>query len=713
MHSIVVASLAICIALAFWAGVMFSMPLQVTVLAFAVAGIGLPHGGFDHWTGRRLVERGIFRNMSTFLAAYLAVLSLVVIGWYAAPLFTLLAFFALSAWHFGLEEEDERTSSLQPLEWLGMVARGGMVIWVPAVFQASAVERLLLAIIPDGSVATAQAAVICLRTLAPLLGVLTIFDVWTHWNRPQRTGTSSSSLRWTALLRIACFGLLFATAPPLISFGVYFCGWHSIRGLLHLRRRVWTFDTAIREKPASHYLFGDPPDGSWISVLASPAHTDRRGPANDVHRFECIGGAPLAPAHFGRRAIRNFIVAPAKRLGGPHMSVSSYDYILVGGGLQAGLLILAIRYHQPRSTVLLIEKDAQLAGNHTWSFHATDIPAAARLWCADLPATYWDGYSVIFPDYQRHVELKYASMASRDFARIVRECEEVDAFRRHLTIMNGQTVTTITPQHVVTESGQQIEGTVVIDCRGPTHVPCASTSAAGFQKFHGIEVEIGQDWPRDIPDLMDSRLCQNDGFRFRYILPFSRRRILVEDTCFSDNRRLDAAECRRQSEGYLRQQGIRDWTILRQESGCLPMPYGDHEGPQATLPLRGGYAGGWFHAATGYSFSLAVRFAEAVANVLPEEASASVQQLKASHEFQSQFARFLNRMLFRMVRPETRWQLFRRFYRVLSEEAIARFYAHEFTRADAAKLVIGLPPAGLTPFRFLKSYEAMSCPAAS
>jgi hypothetical protein len=56
------------------------------------------------------------------------------------------------------------------------------------------------------------------------------------------------------------------------------------------------------------------------------------------------------------------------------------------------------------------------------------------------------------------------------------------------------------------------------------------------------------------------------------------------------------------------------------------------------------------------------------------------------------------------VTPRDRWKIFRRFYRVLSEDRIARFYAHRFTVADAARIVIGRPPSGLAPMRFARSF---------
>ena len=58
---------------------------------------------------------------------------------------------------------------------------------------------------------------------------------------------------------------------------------------------------------------------------------------------------------------------------------TDFDYVLVGGGLQSGLLALAIRHHHPDARVALIERERQIGGNHTWSFHLGDQVSVVRL----------------------------------------------------------------------------------------------------------------------------------------------------------------------------------------------------------------------------------------------------------------------------------------------------------------------------------------------
>lgn len=383
-----------------------------------------------------------------------------------------------------------------------------------------------------------------------------------------------------------------------------------------------------------------------------------------------------------------------------------FDYILVGGGLQAALTASALHHHRPTAKVLLIERNERLCGNHTWSFHEGDIRADATAWVRPLPFKRWPGYAVNFPQFKRYLNLPYCSLSSHDLETSIQKIAQ----RSNLCIRTCSLVTRIGPNSVQLDDGNCFAAPAVLDCRGMTQHQL--TSDCGFQSFHGFEIELkSNNWPDRLPILMDVDLPQHDGFRFVYVLPLTSRRVLIEQTAFSEKRWLDRESCLSDLRLYLAERSITDWKIVREERGCLPMPYGKHIRPEISAPLRGGFGGGWFHAATGYSFPLAARFADVVASSAPGEVQQRLNRLAAENEFQAKFSRFLNRMLFRLVAPEKRWKIFRRFYRVLPENTIQRFYAHEFTRRDAARILIGLPPQGLTPVRFLNSFKAPPCPA--
>ena len=388
----------------------------------------------------------------------------------------------------------------------------------------------------------------------------------------------------------------------------------------------------------------------------------------------------------------------------PNKASQLFDYVLVGGGLQSGLLVLAIRHYHPDASILLLEKGEAIGGQHTWSFHSGDLEGSIAAWARPLIESWWDDYDVRISGFQRRISIGYASTSSRHFATVI---SHALATQSNSQILLSSTARTVEAHQVTTEDGRVFGGKLVIDNRGLGNRE-QQQALGGFQKFWGFELELDQDWPIDRPVIMDDAVEQTDGFRFIYTLPFTPRRVLVEDTRFSDTPAIDRSSCLQQVESYLSSLAVSSWRIVREEHGVLPMPISSHCKPTTTpdpqTPLVGGYAGGWFHAATGYSFPMAAAFADTVARSEFEHARAAARELAEQHLHRNQFARFLNRLLFKLVKPSTRYQIFRRFYRVLSEQRISRFYGHRFNALDAIRIVVGIPPRGLRPISFFRSF---------
>jgi lycopene beta-cyclase len=386
-----------------------------------------------------------------------------------------------------------------------------------------------------------------------------------------------------------------------------------------------------------------------------------------------------------------------------------FDVCIVGGGLQGCLLAHALAHHRPEAGVLLVERAAELCGNHTWSFHETDVAEPARDWFDPLVAHRWPGYRVSFPGLSRRVRLPYATITSDRLREATMSLAgELAGPAARLVIRTGESCEILSPNGVRLGGKADVSCRAVIDCRGRAAAN-GLPGGAGYQTFIGHEYETPAGWPTSEPTVMDVRADQAGGFEFLYELPFGPDRVLLEYTRFHEEPACDEARAAELIATRLAEAGVGDTRLVRTERGCLPMPYAAAAGGEGPS-LAGGYAGGWYHAATGYSMPLAVRFAELVARAEPDRIAAELASAAAEDSLRRGFARFLNRLLFCLVTPRDRWKIFRRFYRVLPEERIARFYAHRFTFADAARIVIGRPPAGLAPIRFARSFASFPGP---
>jgi Brp/Blh family beta-carotene 15,15'-monooxygenase len=206
------------------------------VLAVLVAVVGLPHGAADHRYARPRLEPVLgMAWLPVFLAGYLAVAAVVVCGWFVAPAATIVAFFLASAWHFG-QEEPRLPVGPRSLRRVFRFARGGLVIWTPLVFHGTEVATILGLAAPGGSGPAIQNAT-GLLTACSWIMLPFAAAAWTLQGlaASRRTGQRRRVLLTDNAL-VASLVVLFAVASPLVSFLVYFCGWHSARGLERLRR---------------------------------------------------------------------------------------------------------------------------------------------------------------------------------------------------------------------------------------------------------------------------------------------------------------------------------------------------------------------------------------------------------------------------------------------------------------------------------------------
>ena len=368
-----------------------------------------------------------------------------------------------------------------------------------------------------------------------------------------------------------------------------------------------------------------------------------------------------------------------------------FDYVLVGGGLQNALLVLAIRHRQPEARIALVERAPLLAGNHTWSFHGGDVTPGVLAWLEPLVGHRWPAYDVRFPGHARTLAGGYASILSARVDAVVRERL---AAAPGSELFAGVEAAAASAHAVELADGRRLEGTLVVDARGPDVLP--GGDRMGWQKFLGLELQLARPAGLARPVIMDATVSQAAGYHFMYVLPLAADRLLVEDTSFSDSPVLDHETLRERVLDYAEDRGFEVASVGREETGVLPLPWSGPLPEPAGSPLAAGYQGGWFHPTTGYSLPVAARLAEVVAAAPAGRAfSAGLLALAREHRRQVRYARLLNWLLFCAYPPRERVNVLERFYR-LPEPTIERFYALRTTGADRARLLLGRPPRGFS-----------------
>ena len=183
----------------------------------AVVFIGLPHGAMD---GALAIHLGWMNRpikAATFLLAYVGLAALVVGMWLVVPTVGFLMFLAISMFHFGRGDIVPRAKEHQLAE---VLMRGGLVLAGISLFHRSEVDSIFEVLIGSDT------DIVWLFLQA--VGVLTTVLI------PYVILSKSKHERATASVELIGLLALFAIAPPLLGFAIYFCGVHSVRHFKHM-----------------------------------------------------------------------------------------------------------------------------------------------------------------------------------------------------------------------------------------------------------------------------------------------------------------------------------------------------------------------------------------------------------------------------------------------------------------------------------------------
>ena len=183
----------------------------------AVVFIGLPHGAMD---GALAIHLGWMNRpikAATFLLAYVSLAALVVGIWLVVPTVGFLMFLAISLFHFGRGDIVPRAKDHQLAE---VLMRCGLVLAGISLFHRSEVDSIFVVLIGSNT------EIVWLFLQA--VGVLTLVLI------PYVIFSKSKQEKASASVEVIGLLALFAIAPPLLGFAIYFCGVHSVRHFKHM-----------------------------------------------------------------------------------------------------------------------------------------------------------------------------------------------------------------------------------------------------------------------------------------------------------------------------------------------------------------------------------------------------------------------------------------------------------------------------------------------
>ena len=193
-----------------------SMGWQVTIAVVALA-IGIPHGALDHLV---TLPKAQPKKMALFIAVYVAVAIVTVIGILTFNTVGFIVVLFMSAIHFGIgdaafiNEIDKRSAAPKKLNrWFYIPAAGFTPVFIPLVNSAS-----------TDALASVNPALINWHQGydSEIMVFVTTFTV-------VAIVVMALTKRYREVLDLTALLLLALLAPPLIAFAVYFGCWHAMR----------------------------------------------------------------------------------------------------------------------------------------------------------------------------------------------------------------------------------------------------------------------------------------------------------------------------------------------------------------------------------------------------------------------------------------------------------------------------------------------------
>jgi lycopene beta-cyclase len=368
--------------------------------------------------------------------------------------------------------------------------------------------------------------------------------------------------------------------------------------------------------------------------------------------------------------------------------LTKFDIIIVGTGASG----LSLAYHLSKSiwadkSILLLDKDSKENNDRTWCFWSKEIP---QFECAKQ--VYWKNISFLGKDFEKKSPLspyRYYHIKGLDF---------YDEMKAHLAQFQNiswkkETVRAVQNSNscaeVITDTNSYTADWVFNSV--PQFSPAFPLdSACVKQYFKGYFIETEQDtFDANTVTLMDFSMNEGNQIEFFYVLPFTKRRALVECTVFSTQ--LENPENYQATiKKYIKEKlNIDVFSITEEERGIIPMTLKD-------MPLRSskhifhiGAAGGMTKATTGYTFQNIQVFCNELLNSWQTDfKQINLHRIIAPKRFQ-----FYDGLLLHIIqkRPHVFQNIMEQLFQKNDIPLVVKFLDQKSNLFDEAHLFLNLP----------------------
>ena len=293
---------------------------------------------------------------------------------------------------------------------------------------------------------------------------------------------------------------------------------------------------------------------------------------------------------------------------------SKYDYIICGAGC-SGLSLIMHLIQSGKFTdkkILLIDKDPKHANDRTWCFWQKSQGLFE-------PIVYrkWDHLLFYGENFSRQLEISpyfYKMIRGIDFYEYcfkkIRQHSNIDILFEKVDRIFSETETGV----IVND--QTIYADYVFNSILFEKPKLGKNESWLLQHFKGWTIETEEDcFDENIATLMDFRINQEHGTAFCYVLPFDKRRALIEYTIFSGEL-LQQDQYDEGLQSYIKNMlNLSSYNIVEKEFGVIPMTDFKFSSRQNNV-VQIGTAGGQTKGSSGYTFNFIQKHSKRIVDAL-------------------------------------------------------------------------------------------------
>jgi len=272
-----------------------------------------------------------------------------------------------------------------------------------------------------------------------------------------------------------------------------------------------------------------------------------------------------------------------------------YDIIFIGGGLSSLMFLSQYTQKNPKEKILVLEKNKSIRDDQTFCAWAgpsiVDIAQTFNL----KPKKKWhkiqlaDNTNFILKDLQPYQYVAFDG--NKTLKKLLSSCKNI-TYKSNITVKQIQHDDVFT---IKTDKEDEFYSLYLFDSRPPKDSQSYKYKESLSQAFIGSEIMLpNNSFDETTVTLMDFQK-NKDEIIFTYVLPFSKKRALVETTFFTKH--VDFKLINNQHKLYLKR--YKNFKEVRTEKAVLPMAILNNTKSDKILKL--GIGAGMMRPSTGYS----------------------------------------------------------------------------------------------------------------